>query len=236
MSRRGDAWTGFVAGLPVATGYLPVAFAFGLVARRSGLGLGEALGLSAIVYSGATQFMAVGMRAAGAGLVELILTALLLGSRHVVWTAALAQRMPPLPRPILAALGFFVTDETFAVASVREGPLRPGFALALLLTAYASWVTGSGAGFLLGAALPERVARSLGIALYALFIGLLTPALRRTWRTWAVVSAGGAASWAIGRWVGGGWPILAATGLAAALGAWLDASGANSPPEPARRG
>jgi len=52
-------------GLPIAVGYFPVAAAFGLLARQSGLSVAEAVFLSTWIYAGASQFLVVGMVAAG---------------------------------------------------------------------------------------------------------------------------------------------------------------------------
>ncbi len=56
---------GVWASLPVVVGYVPAAIAFGVAARGAGLGTTEALLMSLIVYSGASQFAIVGLVAAG---------------------------------------------------------------------------------------------------------------------------------------------------------------------------
>ncbi len=70
--RAGEALTGggladgLRASLPVVLGYLPAAVAFGVAAREAGLSTVEALLMSLVVYSGASQFALVGLVAAGA--------------------------------------------------------------------------------------------------------------------------------------------------------------------------
>src|SRR5690606_14524759 len=77
-------------------------------------------------------------------------------------------------------------DETFAVsalhtkeAKMEKGPL---FYTSLFLTAYISWVLGSLLGGVLGDVIPEHLSQSMGIALYAMFIGLLVPSVKKELR------------------------------------------------------
>ena len=52
--------------------------------------------------------------------------------------------------------------------------------LGLQLTAYASWVLGTGIGFSVGPLIPALLEESMYIALYALFAALLIPHLKRS--------------------------------------------------------
>ena len=65
MAEKNDAPAGFAAGLlaalPIALGYLPIAFAFGVSATGQGLSALEAFGLSLIIYAGAAQFLALAL-------------------------------------------------------------------------------------------------------------------------------------------------------------------------------
>ena len=67
---------------------------------------------------------------------------------------------------IRALLSFGITDETFAVASVKEKYLSSSYMAALELISYSSWVLGSAAGYAAGAFLTETLKESMGIALY----------------------------------------------------------------------
>ncbi|WP_309666610.1 AzlC family ABC transporter permease, partial [Tabrizicola sp.] len=57
---------GLIAAIPVALGYLPISFSFGVVATQSGLTAVEATALSLIIYAGASQFLAVALITSGA--------------------------------------------------------------------------------------------------------------------------------------------------------------------------
>ena len=184
---REEPGRGFVAGLwasvPVVIGYVPAALAFGVAARGAGLGTTEALLMSLVVYSGASQFAIVGLVAAGVPWLVTAATALVLGIRHVIYGPSLAPHLRGLTPRRSALAAFGLTDEVFAVAasSLPGRPAGLGWMLGLELGAYASWTLGSLLGVAAGAALVERLpilAPALSFALPALFVALLVPMLK----------------------------------------------------------
>jgi predicted branched-subunit amino acid permease len=78
-----------------------------------------------------------------------------------------------------AIYSFGVTDETFSVAAVKDGVVTTGYMFGLILISYASWVINTGIGHLIGASLPETLQKSMSVALYAMFIGLLVPSMKK---------------------------------------------------------
>lgn len=177
----------FVAGLgasvPVVLGYVPAAAAFGIAARGAGLSTTEALLMSLIVYSGASQFAIVGLVAASIPWIVVAATALVLGLRHVIYGPSLAPHLRGLTPGRSALMAFGLTDEVFAVAasSLPRRSAGLGWMLGLELGAYASWALGSLAGAASGAALVGEfpiLAPALSFALPALFIALLVPMMK----------------------------------------------------------
>lgn len=185
---------GFIAGLPVLMGYLPVGIAFGLLARTQALPAGLALALSVFVFAGAAQFMAVGLLASGSAVWGIIAATFFLNLRHLLMSSSLVarHRFPAWLSPFLA---FGVTDETFAVASsapTAASPQKNGsYVLGLETAAYTAWVSATAVGYSFGSVLPERVAAAMGVALYCLFTALLVPRIRKAWFP-AVVAAAAA--------------------------------------------
>ena len=174
---------GLGASVPVVIGYVPAAIAFGVAARGAGLGTTEALLMSLVVYSGASQFAIVGLVASGVPWLVMAATALVLGLRHVIYGPSLAPHLRGLTprRSTLAAFG--LTDEVFAVAasSLPRKPSGLGWMLGLELGAYASWALGSLLGAAAGDALVEELpilAPALSFALPALFVALLVPMMK----------------------------------------------------------
>ena len=84
---------GLLAALPIALGYLPIAFSFGVAATRSGLSGLEAFGMSALIYAGAAQFLALGLVAAGTPLLVVAATLVAMNLRHLIYAPALLKQL-----------------------------------------------------------------------------------------------------------------------------------------------
>jgi 4-azaleucine resistance transporter AzlC len=178
MIRRGMA-----VGAPIMIGYLPIAITYGVLAKQSGMTLTELTLMSVMVFAGASQFMGANMIAVGAGVLEIVIATFVLNFRHFVMSLSFMNRMRKVPMRWKAPLALGLTDETFAVSALhpKEAKMEKGalFYTAIILTAYVSWVLGSFLGGVLGEVIPERLSQSMGIALYAMFIGLLVPSVKK---------------------------------------------------------
>lgn len=174
---------GIAVGFPIMLGYLPIAITYGVLAKQSGLSLFELTMMSVLVFAGASQFMGANMVAVGAGTIEIIIATFVLNFRHFVMSLSFINRLRAIAPKWRAFLSLGLTDETFAVSSLhtKEAEEEKGayFYLSLFLTAYLSWVAGSFLGGVLGEVIPEKLSQSMGIALYAMFIGLLIPSVKK---------------------------------------------------------
>lgn len=177
---------GISAGMPIMLGYLPIAITYGVLAKQTGLSLLEITMMSVFVFAGASQFMAVNMIAVGAGIMEIITATFVLNFRHFVMSLSFMNRMRHIETRKKAPVSLGLTDETFAVSALNpeKAQEKKGilFYAGLILTAYISWIAGSLLGGLLGEIIPDKLSQSMGIALYAMFIGLLIPSVRKEWR------------------------------------------------------
>lgn len=227
-ARERAAWPGtagsrFLLGAksawPVVMGYVPIGFAYGVLAAQAGLSPWEAGAMSLLVYAGASQFIAVGMLAADAGLAAVAATTFLVNLRHLLMSAALSPYFHRVRRPLLAVLSFFVTDESFAVSSTvfaERGRGDAGWFAGLAVTAYGSWLAASVAGALAGGAVDIPAAFGLDFALTGMFIGLLAGVLKDRPAVAAALTAGVVA--AVSAPVLGRWSVMAAALIAAAAG------------------
>lgn len=177
LTSRDAFRSGVRAGIPVAIGYIPIAIAFGLLAKSSDLPNLITLAMSFLIFAGASQFIGVQLLATGAMYWEILLTTLILNSRHFLMSASLSQRIEVASRRMLAVIAFGITDETFSVASTRPEARHGSFLLGLNLVAFSAWNVGTWFGVFLAFGLPGSIQASMGIALYAMFIGLLVPSL-----------------------------------------------------------
>ncbi len=218
--RRQLLISGVKAGLPIALGYLPLAVSFGVLAAQVPLSVPQSVLMSVIVYAGASQFMAVNMLLLGAAGAEVVLAAFVVNFRHFIMSMSLAGRWSRHPKWVQTLLSLGVTDETFAVASMAERDLteRPHFMAGLMLCAYGAWVSGTAIGGLMSIFVPPELGSRMVIALYAMFIGLLVPSVRRSWALLAVAAAGALLNTLLRPVLGTGWSIIAAACVAALLG------------------
>jgi predicted branched-subunit amino acid permease len=181
-------------GLGVAVGLYGVAF--GAAADTAGLNLWQAMTMSAVMFTGASQFAFVGVLGAGGGVVAAVGSALLLGTRNTVY----GVRLVPLlwPEGALRRLGtaHWVIDETTALSIAA--PDRKLARLAFLAggaSIYLMWNAMTVVGAFGAAALTGPALAALDAVVPAAFLALLWPRLRKNFPEAAVqrrVAAGGA--------------------------------------------
>ena len=121
---------GIKAAWPICIGYIPLGLAFGILAQKAGFDWLDIGIMSAIVFAGSSQFIAVSMLGAGAAPPSIILTTFAVNLRHVLMSSALAVHLHGVSRRFLSLFAYGVTDESFAVNIVRfrggDGiPARP---------------------------------------------------------------------------------------------------------------
>lgn len=216
---------GVKAATPIILGYLPIGFAFGVLARTAGLSVAEVGLMSLLVYAGSSQFIGVDMLAAGAGIPAILSTTFLVNLRHLLLSTALLPSFKENKPWQNGLLAYGITDETFAVnASVLQGrPIGPGYVAGLHVTAQSSWVIASAVGALAGQMAGNHEALGLDFALSAMFIGLLMPHLRGDGAPRRRVAAVVAAATAVLMALAGlpSWGIITATVLAATVGVMM---------------
>ncbi|WP_369778414.1 AzlC family ABC transporter permease [Streptomyces sp. R33] len=216
------AWAaGFGQAVPVMLGYVPVAFAFGVLGHTAGLPWWAMVAMSAFVYGGSSQFAALQLLAVGAAPYAIVLTTFVVNLRHLLLSAAIAPRLAGWRRREQALFAYELTDEAFAVHSAQyaERAQRPKAEVFTFNTAvHASWVAGTLAGVLAGDLVTDVEALGLDYALPAMFMALLAAGIIADRRGLAVaVVAGGGA---VGLTLLGlqYWAVLVAAAVAATFG------------------
>ncbi len=215
--------SGVKTGLPIAFGYLPIAVAFGALALESGLQAEAAVLMSLLVYAGASQFMAVGMLFSGAGALQIIAATLFLNLRHMIMSMVVNKQALDGPVAWKALFSFGITDETFALLTLEEqrgkaSPQLP-YVAGLLLSAYLAWNVGTMLGCLGSSIIPSRLSAGMVIGLYAMFIGLLVPNVRRSRKTGLIAGISMLLCYGFNAFLDQGWSIVLATIVGAMAGA-----------------
>jgi predicted branched-subunit amino acid permease len=183
---KSTVWAGLGASVPLILGYFPIAFSFGVAATRSGMSGAEALALSVIMYSGAAQFLAVALIAAGVPVVVAVATLAGMALRHLLYGPTLLRQAGEAASARWGAVwGFGLTDEVFGAALgelARGRRFSEPYMLGLAAGAYVAWLAGTVAGAWAGGGALEAwpaVNAGLGFMLPALFLALLLSLLTR---------------------------------------------------------
>ncbi|SDI25708.1 AzlC family ABC transporter permease [Alteribacillus bidgolensis] len=208
---------GMKDGATIALGYFPAAITFGFIAQTTGLTVQETMLMSLLVFAGAAQYMALSLLAAGTGAIEIIFTTFIVNIRHFLMSASLNEKAVqdhPLKK---AGYAFGLTDEVFAVASTKEGTVHTGYVYGVFFISYASWVIHSGVGHAVGQLLPEMLQQSLTFALYALFIALLAPSLKKHRKIFFLAALAAVLNSVFALIMAEGWAIILATLIAASV-------------------
>lgn len=225
--RRLEFNKGFKKGLPIALGYVPVAFTFGLLAVQGGLSPWLAIFMSMSNLTSAGQFAGVNLIIVQADLIEMALTTFVINIRYLLMSLSLSQKIRPnMPLALRSMMAFGITDETFTVASLEEGEISFPFMMGLICGPYFGWALGTALGAYTSSLLPPALQNSMGIALYAMFIAIVIPAARTSKAALVVAGTGiginSFLSWTpILNNISPGWRITVATVLAASVGALL---------------
>lgn len=218
---RRQLLAGLRAALPLVLGYIPVGMAFGVLARQAGLSGLEASVMSLLVYAGASQFIAIDMLAAGAFIIPIIITTLLVNLRHLLMSSAVAPHLGSLSPAGILLVSAELTDESFAVAMTNPEILRGRtlFFIGLQMTAHSAWVGGTILGAIFGS-LIDGTSYGIPFALPALFICLLVAQLK-TGIHWVVMVSAAVSALVLRAVLPGNWYIILAAALASAVGYWL---------------
>jgi 4-azaleucine resistance transporter AzlC len=220
---RARIFMGIRRAFPVICGYIPIGFAFGVLAAQNNLPPLFALFMSLMVYAGSSQLVAIKLLSVGTPVLSMIVTTLIINLRHVLMSTALAPWLSKLSRSQLALFGFQLTDETFALHSkaMRSGekPLS-----AMLFTCNAAshmgWVVSTAIGVFFGSLLVDTRPFALDYALPAMFIALLIPQIIRRIYLLAAIFAG-MLSLVLALSGVEKWNVITATVVTASLGTWL---------------
>jgi len=208
---------GFTVGLPIMIGYLPIALAYGVLAKQAGLSLLEVTLMSVMVFAGASQFMGANMIAVSASAVEIIVATFVLNFRHFIMSLSFMNLLRPLGLNVKVPLALGLTDESFAVSSLHPEKAKEKngvlFYLTIFITAYISWIAGSFLGGLIGDIIPNQLSQSMGIALYAMFIGLLIPSVKKNLKVGLIALVAMLINVLFSQFMTDGWAIVFGTVL-----------------------
>lgn len=171
------------AALPFTVVVVPFGMLFGVVATEAGLHVWETMLFTLSVFAGASQFAAIQTMQENAPAAIVLLTALAVNLRMVMYSVTLAPHYGNTPRWTRAIMSYFLVDQTFAATTV-EFERNPGLSSAEKVAFFFGsvapvaplWFAASLAGALIGRAVPPEWA--LDFALPITFLAMVAPMLR----------------------------------------------------------
>ncbi len=171
---------GLRGGFPIGLGYLSVSFTFGIMAISYGLEWWQAVVISMLTLTSAGQLAGIEVMINPGQYFAMLISQLTINMRYSFMSIALSQKASKGFKGIKRwLLGFFMTDEIFAVAS-QEREISTKFFLGLSVLPYVGWTLGTLLGSLIGNVLPTIVLASLCIAIYGMFLAIIIPPAKKS--------------------------------------------------------
>ncbi|MGJ3253337.1 MAG: AzlC family ABC transporter permease [Elainellaceae cyanobacterium] len=197
-SPKTEFWTGVRDMIPLVIGAIPFGIIFGTLATSNGLSNGATLAMSACVFAGSSQFIAVGMIAVGTSVPLIVFTTFVVNVRHLLYAVSLVPYVKALPQRWKLPLSFWLTDEAYAIAIRRyqapdPSPHKHWYYLGAALVMYFNWQLCTYVGITLGQRISDAAEWGLDFAMSVTFIGMVIPYLKTKPMWLAVAAAGGVA-------------------------------------------
>lgn len=177
---------GALAVMPLTIAVIPWGILAGSFALEVGLTPVESQAMSAIIFAGSAQLVALGMIKAGIGISSILITTLLITSRHLLYAMAMRTHISPLPLKWRLGLGFLLTDELFAIANQAHKGDSPAqhqfdrwYALGGGLTFYLGWNIATLLGIVAGQSIDNLGDLGLDFAIAATFIAIVVPTVKK---------------------------------------------------------
>ena len=182
--------------MPLVLSAIPFAMLFGALAMKVGLGLWGGVGFSSLIFAGSAQFVGADLYGQGTGLLIIFAVVFLLNARHLLYSLDLAKRCPHWPNWGRLIVGYFLTDESYAISARRldakpHEPLPLAYFTGSSLVLFVFWNFFTLVGLLLVAQLPNIADLGIEIAIYSAYIAIFVPMIVTFPRLAVALSAAG---------------------------------------------
>lgn len=208
--------------VPLMPGVIPFSMICSVTAIKAGLSPAAAMGMSLIIYAGASQLAVIQLLAVGALPTVILFTALVINLRFAMYSASLAPHFQHLPKRWRWPLAYVLTDQGYAMSINRYLSDAPAaqdhkhwFYLGAGAAMWGIWQPATALGVLLGTTIPPSW--SLDFAIPLTFMALLIPGLRDKPTLVAALVGGGVAVIATALPFNLGLVLAAVSGIAAGL-------------------
>ena len=180
MTRRQYFTAGFKDGIPICLGYIAVSFTFGIMAKKVGISIFDAVLISLTNVTSAGQFAGLSLIASTASYIEMAITQLIINLRYCLMSFSLSQKLEKgVSNGHRLAIAFGVTDEIFGVSASQEGRISPWYNYGVMCVAIPGWTLGTLAGAVSGSLLPDFLVSALSVAIYGMFLAVIIPPAKK---------------------------------------------------------
>jgi len=181
MDKKFSFLGGLKDGLMIGLAYLIVSFSFGTIVTGFNLPIWYASLVSGTNLTSAGQFAGISLVKEAATYIEIFLTLIVINSRYFLMSIALSQQLSEKTSIWKRlCMSLFITDEIFAVAVQARERLNFKYFIGLSILPYVGWVAGSTIGAFVNSILPETLQNAVAIALYAMFIAIILPPMKKS--------------------------------------------------------
>ena len=172
---------GFKDGIPIGLGYFAVAFSLGIVAANAGLNPFQGFLTSALVSASAGENAAFIAIREAVPYIEMVMISVVANIRYVLMSFALSQKISPETKMIHRfLLGFWLTDEFFALAISQDPYCDPFYSYGAISFGWPCWALGTALGIAMGNILPARIVSALSVAIFGMFLAIIIPPAKRS--------------------------------------------------------
>jgi predicted branched-subunit amino acid permease len=175
-----DFLSGVRGALPILIGVIPFAMISSVAAVSVGLTFFEAVGMSVIVFAGASQLAVFQLISVGSPWIIMVLTAWVINLRFTMYSATLAPYLQKLSTWQKALLAYMLSDQAFGVSLshfvVNENVSHRWYFFGAAFTVWVAWQISAVIGALMGALVPASLGFDFAFPLS--FMALMFGALR----------------------------------------------------------
>lgn len=165
---------------PILVGVIPFGLVAGAAVIQAGFGIAETIGMSVVVFAGASQIAATTLFGGGAPLWVALATALVINARMFIYSVSIAPVLSDAPAWLRPILGYMLVDQNYA-STMTDGRHRDDVSVVWYYfgggtALWIVWQISSIAGALLGPFIPASWGLEFAVPL--VFLAMLAPALK----------------------------------------------------------
>ena len=192
---------------------------YAAIAMKAGFTPLQTISMSFLVYAGAGQIIAASMALTGASVIAIVLTNFVVNLRYFVMSTCVLNQVEQSNLGLNILASHVTVDESFAMFSLSDDS-NIWIYLGIAIISWLSWILGAAIGVVLLDFLPVIVTNSFNISLYALFVAILTPAVKESKQIALLVLITAVLNIVLSQFLGN-WSLIVSTLVGAAVGMYI---------------